>query len=336
MATFEEYVNATRPKPDDPVYANDPAAYVKALEDWSIAQNGGSMFQAPTDYTDPTTGHTFHAAGTNREESLPEYMANLLNTRYAQAQAHPGSATAKMLGLAMSSRAQVRPEEMQAAYKAVRSDGTQMLNPAMAAMLESYGVHLDLPPDSNGGTGVDSKGKPIPQPTPDMPYVVYDPKNDTYILSSTVPQQGSGIYVVDPATGYPDPEWINGPKTPAEIAAENAKAAYFAQNDPLHGKTPAQIAAENASYFPAGGTPNTGIFAQPSDTLDPANGPTADPTDKQLLGVQDYAGAAPDMQHYDKVMQGNYPDFIKRWYLQHAGMSGGPGTMLPVKPFGYQ
>lgn len=291
---YDDYAKATQPDPAD--YVDDPQGYVDALAKWSSDQNGGSMFQPDSTFQTPS-GETFSAAGTDRQESLPEYMANLLNTRYAQAQAHPGTATSKMLGLALSSRAGVRPDEMTAAYKASRPDGSQMLNPALAEYLASLGISLDAPPvaaDPDAGVTDPDLSGPVAPGWVD-------------VLGPDAPINNGGQSPTAPDLSGPvAPGWINilSPTTP-DLSGPVAPG----WSDLLL----------PGGQLPAGGHPQT-----PVDPTTP-NAPM------------------PDAANYQQVLTGNYPEFIKQWYLKHLGgdqrmhayMSNGPGQVGPVAPTKY-
>jgi hypothetical protein len=164
------YDNPTMPNFED--YANDPAGYDAAVQAWVASQNGGAAGTAPT--IDPVTG--WRTAGSQRmaDMSQGEYDANYLNARAnsAAAQVNAGNPDHPNAGpyfqLAMQSRNQVRPEQMQSAYNAAQA-GTggpsPILNDSMLNLLESFGY---APPAAAPPTGPDDLG---PRP----PAGVFDP-----------------------------------------------------------------------------------------------------------------------------------------------------------------
>ena len=141
MAVFNSPELAMRPAQYWDQYMPDMTdpTQLAAYQAWLEGTPGGQPAgQAPT--TDPVTG--WRSAGSQRmaDQSMGEYQANLLNSRTQQAGLDPNSANAKMFQLAMTSRAQVRPEEMQGAYMSMNPDGSPVLLPQLIALLESLGI----------------------------------------------------------------------------------------------------------------------------------------------------------------------------------------------------
>jgi len=96
---------------------------------------------APGTFTGPD-GQQWSSAGSQRMADMTqgEYQADLLNHRLMQAGLHPDSPDAKMLQMALTSRAQVRPDEMLAAYMAHDAQGNQQLVSPLASLLERLGI----------------------------------------------------------------------------------------------------------------------------------------------------------------------------------------------------
>lgn len=128
--------------------------------------------QAPS--TDPTTG--FNVAGSQRmaDQALGNYGADLINNRFLQSsQDATGAATNKMLGLAMASRAQVRPDEMQNDYMAHDASYNQVLLDPIAALFERLGVR-SVNPSSPAPPGAGTSGSPPPGKGSDRPTTLPD------------------------------------------------------------------------------------------------------------------------------------------------------------------
>lgn len=149
------YDNPTMPSFED--YADDPDGYDAAVSAWVASQNGGPAGNAPS--YDPVTG--FSGAGSQRmaDMSQGEYAANYLNSRIQSAanqvaNGNPDHPNAKMLQLALSNRASIRPEEFQSAYQAA-TQGTAGPSPILSDtalnFLESLGYGPPPPPSGPSG-----------------------------------------------------------------------------------------------------------------------------------------------------------------------------------------
>lgn len=133
-------------------------AYQAALQDyqnWLATTRGGQPAGvAPT--TDPVTG--WRSAGSQRmaDMSQGEYQAGRLNSRLQQSAAravnNPDHPDTRNFLLAMNSRAQVRPEEMQDAYMAMNQDGSPILSEPLIALLERLGIRPEQYTPTGSGT----------------------------------------------------------------------------------------------------------------------------------------------------------------------------------------
>jgi hypothetical protein len=227
------YDNPTMPNFED--YANDPAGYDAAVQAWVASQNGGAAGTAPT--IDPVTG--WRTAGSQRmaDMSQGEYDANYLNARAnsAAAQVNAGNPDHPNAGpyfqLAMQSRNQVRPEQMQSAYNAAQA-GTggpsPILNDAMLNLLESFGyappsAGSGAPGQGGGGGGsapapgrVDINGNPLPgAEPPDLTWHPAQPGTGPS-LDDIYKKRYPEWFDDDPNNNPGTPPWLNaGPYQPS-------------------------------------------------------------------------------------------------------------------------
>lgn len=274
--------------------ANDPNfPDYQAYLDWLAANQQGAdwndpAFAPPGTFTTPD-GQTMQSAGYHGDLTAGEYAASHLNNKFLK----QGSRAIDRLG--MMNYLSMHPDEAKAAINAYDIDPqtglpVQLIDDSLYALIERQ---LGLTPD----------------------------------VLSAAPEHGPG------SKEYEDYWAANDPyrdKTPAQIAAENAAAAKAAtlaahmhNGHPDPGWMVDPTDPTNIIPIPGSGSENTGIFAPgaeppasapppdgpplqpisspvgpdyPSDTLDPANGATPDPGDKQLLGVGDEYGATPSGQ----------------------------------------
>lgn len=169
------YDNPTMPSFED--YADDPAGYDAAVSAWVAAQNGGPAGTAPG--YDPVTGMNYAGSQRMADMSQGEYAANYLNSRIQSAanqvaNGNPDHPNAKMLQLALSNRASIRPEEFQSAYQAA-TQGTAGPSPILSDtalnFLESLGYGPPPPPTQPGQLPPTMRPRPQPGPQPGQPLV---------------------------------------------------------------------------------------------------------------------------------------------------------------------
>lgn len=164
------YDNPTMPSFED--YADDPAGYDAAVSAWVAAQNGGPAGTAPG--YDPVTGMNYAGSQRMADTSQGEYAANYLNSRIQSAanqavNGNPDHPNAKMLQLALSNRASIRPEEFQSAYQAA-TQGTAGPSPILSDtalnFLESLGYGPPPLPHPGGDYSREKPGQLPPRMRP--------------------------------------------------------------------------------------------------------------------------------------------------------------------------
>ncbi len=160
-------------------FDGDEAAFDQAMADYVTLQNGPQLSDTPNFGIPEQQVTTFNPDGTTSTATrggLParfegmsqsELAANQLNARFDNIAKKQNAGMyspeqRKMDLLALNSRAQVRPEEMQQAYNAIRADGSPVLADPVLAWMEDI---LGFAPGENANWS--------PPPPPDPNTVEY-------------------------------------------------------------------------------------------------------------------------------------------------------------------
>lgn len=160
-------------------YASD-VEYDRAMQEYVQAYNGTEPAFAPPRTFEGPGGETWYAAGNTSQqgETRGEYDANLLNARMR------GGSLDQM---ALMSRMQMRPEQMSAAYNAMREDGTPVLADPILTLMETYGMKPMSAPASTppatppGTTPTNPNAGPLES---DGNYYFYDPFQNMWSLGN--------------------------------------------------------------------------------------------------------------------------------------------------------
>lgn len=134
-------------------FDGDEAAFDQAMADYVTLQNGPQLADVPNFgipeqqvFNHQTGQYETRGGMPKRFEGMSqgEFAANQLNSRFSNIQKKQASGMyspdqRRSDLMALQSRAQIRPEEMQQAYNATRADGTAVLADPVLTYLESLG-----------------------------------------------------------------------------------------------------------------------------------------------------------------------------------------------------
>ena len=134
-------------------FDGDEAAFDQAMADYVTLQNGPQLADVPNFgipeqqvFNHQTGQYETRGGMPKRFEGMSqgEFAANQLNSRFSNIQKKQASGMyspdqRRSDLMALQSRAQIRPEEMQQAYNATRADGTAVLVDPVLTYLESLG-----------------------------------------------------------------------------------------------------------------------------------------------------------------------------------------------------
>lgn len=134
-------------------FDGDEAAFDQAMADYVTLQNGQQLADVPNFgipeqqvFNHQTGQYETRGGMPKRFEGMSqgEFAANQLNSRFSNIQKKQASGMyspdqRRSDLMALQSRAQIRPEEMQQAYNATRADGTAVLTDPVLTYLESLG-----------------------------------------------------------------------------------------------------------------------------------------------------------------------------------------------------
>lgn len=320
MATLAEYIDATRPRLEDYQTADE---YDAAMATWTAEMNGPAMFQPDQTFAGPG-GETWTSAGSSNQATQGEYQANLLNNRLVSAQVqnlqgnndHPNN---KGLLQALTSRAQVRPEEMQMALQAVRPDGSSMLHPYISSILNGLGYGMDIPEGDVPMTVGDA-------PLPDLP----PPPTETVTGATD-----------DWGRDKPPPQYPGMDPTPVDLPNDYPAPVYPVSGPvPGHDDYPARWLPTNPVEEPYYQPPADG----PTNTEGPPNiWPFDTPVGEIPLGYYEDGTLRPPVAPptYDQTQPGPqnidlslYPPMIAQWYLNKRRTNNWP-PIQPMNAIGY-
>lgn len=336
MATIQEYIDATKPNPDN--YAT-PEEYDAAMADWVTSMNGPRAFAPSSTFTGPD-GQTWYAAGSSNEATQGEYQANLLNNRMLGLMDGNGgvkdSQMARYNLLALNSRGAVRPDEMQAAYQAVTPGGTPALLPYLTNVLSGLGYGMTIPTVGDPASQ-DPGGTTVPGITPGT-------------SGSDDPNAGKPGYIYVDGTWIPD-MGISGGTTGGQTQADTIPGitpGTSGWNDPGAGQ-PGYIYVDG-HWYPgqsiAGGTTGGQTQSPLSNQSTPAAA-LPPPSDDGSLTYTDNSLSQPpsDMTPPDMTPpwmkpgpqianDPRYPSWLHNWMQKQKRQPGLP----PVSPpqIGYQ
>jgi hypothetical protein len=210
--------------------------WLAAVKDYAAIANGGPAFPAmPTnDQMAAAYGPGWMAAGSAEPPiSKGEYYSGLLNNEYLT-QAQPG-VHGPGIGLRLSSRESVRPDEMQSAYNAVNPEtGEPLLLPQIGGYLEStYGLSPTgsaTPPGGTDQTGQPGAAGPLNAPGGTF----YDPNSGALVMMPGNPDPSSGLLEVPNNFDPNDPNAGKIKQAMGVIAQMNTQGSIYSNQTLWH------------------------------------------------------------------------------------------------------